>query len=134
MQLEPYRPEPPLHVDEVARAVIGAAIEVHRHLGPGFLESIYAAALVEELRLRQVRFREQLVVDVHYKGQLVGEHRLDLLVEDVLVVELKAVDALSAIHQAQTLSYLKACDLCLGLVINFRVPVLRQGVRRVVRT
>lgn len=125
--------EPGKAVDTLATKVIGAAIEVHRILGPGFLESVYEHALCVELGLRQIAFVSQSPVSVQYKGQPVGESRLDLLVADKLIVELKAVDALAPIHSAQVISYLKATGLVLGLLLNFNVPVLKQGgIKRVV--
>ncbi len=124
--------EPDSKLDQVAHAVIGAAIEVHRTLGPGFLESVYEEALAVELSLRGFGFRRQVPVAVGYKGRPVGEARLDFLVEDSLIVELKAVDELAPIHHAQVISYLKATGHHLALLINFNVPVLRDGIKRVV--
>lgn len=126
------RLEPSAHVDAIARAVIGAAIEVHRHLGPGFLASIYLGALRRELELRNLRVEPEAPADVIYKDALVGAHRIDLLVERELIVELKAVEAISSTHLAQVLSYLKARGLPLGLILNFRAPVMKQGIKRVV--
>jgi len=122
-----------MEVDPVARVVVDAALEVHRILGPGFLESVYEQALTVELGLRAVRFARQVPVAVTYKSVAVGEARLDLLVADRLVVELKACSSLP-IHLAQVLSYLKASDRSLALLINFNVPRLRQGIRRVIRS
>ena len=122
-------PEP---IDKVTEAVIGAAIEVHRTLGPGFLESIYEEALCVELSLRGVRFARQAPVGVDYKGHRIGESRLDLLVEDSVVVELKTVDALAQIHTAQVISYLKATGCRIGLIINFNVKRLTDGIKRIV--
>jgi GxxExxY protein len=124
--------EPGEVLDRLAHAVIGAAIEVHRHLGPGFLESTYQKALQVEFRLRGIPAAPQHPVGLTYKGAAVGEGFLDFLVEECLVVELKAVDKLAPIHTAQVISYLKATKLCLGLLINFNTPVLRDGVRRVI--
>jgi GxxExxY protein len=121
-------------LDRLAFAVIGAAIEVHWHLGPGYLESIYQGALCRELALRRMSFVSQPPVWVDYKGRRVGEGKLDLLVGSKLIVELKAVDELAPIHTAQVISYLKATDLKLGLLINFNVPKLKGSIRRVVRT
>ena len=121
-------------VDEIARQVLAAAVEVHRELGPGFLESVYENALAMELQLRGLPFARQVVVETAYKGHPVGESRLDLLVGGCLVVELKAVDGLNPLHTAQVLSYLKQTGHELGLLINFNVPVLLRGVRRIVRT
>ena len=126
--------EPPRDLDVLVHAVIGAALEVHRLLGPGFLESLYEEALSLELALRGVPFRRQAPIAVEYKGRPIGQARLDLLVSDPLIVELKAVETISAVHLAQILSYLKASRLQLGLVINFNVPELRRGIRRVIRS
>ena len=126
--------EPMGEVDSLAHAVIGAAIEVHRMLGAGFLESVYEEALCVEMQLRGIPFRRQVPVCVEYKGHRVGDSRLDLLVGEVLIVELKAVDALAPIHTAQVISYLKATGHRLGLIINFNVRVLKEGVKRVVLT
>jgi GxxExxY protein len=126
--------EPDAQLDRLAYQTIGAAIEVHRYLGAGFLESIYEAALAIELEKRKIAFQRQVGIDIQYKGVRIGESRLDLLVGNQLVVELKAVDALLPIHKAQVLSYLKAVNKPLGLLINFKVGVLRDGVQRVVLT
>jgi GxxExxY protein len=126
--------EPTQEIDNLAHAVIGAAIEVHRILGPGFLESVYEEALCVELELRGIPFSRQASVTVNYKGHTVGEGRLDLLVDNALIVEAKAVDALAPIHTAQVLSYLKATGHQLGLLINFNVPVLKDGIKRIVLT
>ena len=125
------RPEPPKYLDELAYDVIGAAIEVHRHLGPGFLESIYEVALSRELSERGIEHEVQVPIPVAYKGVVVGEHRLDLLIHSELVIELKAVEALSTAHVAQTLSYLRAGGFRLGLLMNFHAAVLRDGIRRI---
>lgn len=124
--------EPSRELDQFARSVIGAAIEVHRHLGPGFLEAVYEEAMLVELASRGLSVRRQVPIQLAYKGQTLPGAQLDLLVEDVLVVELKAVEALSSLHVAQVLSYLKAGAFQLGLLINFNVPLLRDGIRRVI--
>jgi GxxExxY protein len=118
--------------DPLSRSVIGAAIEVHRALGPGFLESVYEKALDIELKARGIPFVRQHPIGVVYKGQLVGEGQLDFLVDNQLVVELKAVESLLPIHSAQLLSYLKTTQCRIGLLINFNVPVLIKGVKRLV--
>lgn len=128
------RSEPGAGVDALCRRVIGAAIEVHRLLGPGFLESVYEEALCVELLLQDIRFARQVPVGVAYKGETVGEARIDLLVDDRLVVELKAVETLAPIHVAQVISYLKATRLTLGLLITFNVTILPRGIKRVVLT
>ena len=111
--------------------VIGAAIEVHRELGPGFLEHVYELALTNELTARLIPFERQVVLPIAYKGCVIAEHRADLVIDHQVVVELKAVRALEAVHLAQAVSYVKAGGFQLGLVINFNVPILRNGVRRV---
>jgi len=128
------RIEPDKAVDDVARVVIGAAIEVHKHLGPGYLESVYEQALAIELELREVPFKCQHAATVRYKGITVGEGRVDLLVADRLVVELKAVETLLPIHKAQVISYLRGTGLSLGLLINFNARTLREGIQRIVYT
>ena len=120
-------PEPPAHLDRLAHDAIGAAIEVHRVLGPGFSESTYEEALVLELGSRGIAVRRQVVVPIYYKEVQVSEARRDLLVDDELVVDLKAVESLSRLHGAQLLSYLRASDLQLGLLMNFNVPILKEG-------
>jgi len=126
--------EPSPKLDQLAHEVIGAAIEVHRTLGPGYLESVYEEALAIELALRGIPFTRQVVIAVDYKGHSVGESRLDLLVGGQLVTELKAVEALAPIHSAQVISYLKTTGHPLGLLINFNVCFLKDGVKRVVLT
>jgi GxxExxY protein len=124
--------EPSREVDAIAHQLIGAAIAVHRELGPGFLESVYERALAIELVRREIPFSQQSVQRIFYRGEIVGEHRLDLIVDGRLLVELKAVEAISNQHLAQMLSYLQATKLELGLVLNFHAHVLREGIRRVV--
>lgn len=124
--------EPPAELNRLTEAVIGAAIEVHRLLGPGLLEAVYEEALCVELGLRRIRVARQTNVDLRYKGHFVGRARLDLIVENQVVIELKAVEALHDIHQAQLISYLRATGFKLGLLINFNVPVLRDGIKRVI--
>jgi len=125
-------PEPNEQVDSLAHAVIGAAIEVHRELGPGFLESVYDEALAVELALRKIPFLRKPVVGVRYKGVAVGEGIPDLIVGGLLVVELKAVEAVHPIHRAQVISYLKASGLPLGLILNFKVVLLKDGIERII--
>ena len=124
--------EPSAEVNALSHEVIGAAIEVHRVLGPGFLEAVYEEALCVELASRGVPFSRQITFGVDYKGHRVGESRLDLLVGDSLIVELKAVESLLLVHKAQALSYLRATSRSLAIIINFNVPVLKDGVKRVV--
>jgi len=113
-------------------AVIGAAIEVHRTLGPGFLESVYEEALCFELSKRAIDIERQVEVPIKHKGHAVGKGRLDILVEKKLIVELKTVENFVPMHQAQVISYLKVSGLQLGLLVNFKVPVLKQGIKRII--
>ncbi len=112
--------------------VIGAAIEVHRFFGPGLLESAYELALEHELRIRGFAVERQKAVALKYKTITLGDgFRLDLLVDDSLVVEVKAIDLLQPIHEAQLLTYLRLSRKRLGLLINFNVPVLKTGIKRI---
>ena len=111
-----------------------SALEVHRHLRPGYLESIYERALAVEFARQQIPFERQVSIEVTYEHVLVGEHRLDLVAGHAVVIELKAVEILSTAHLAQVLSYLRATNYELGLLINFNAPVLKDGIRRVVRS
>ncbi|MEM6257109.1 MAG: GxxExxY protein [Planctomycetota bacterium] len=120
------------HLNRLSEAVIGAAIEVHRHLGIGFLESTYEKALSMELELRNIKHERQVPVALDYKGQSIGDGKLDLLVDNCLIVELKAISNLVDAHKTQVLAYLKATDFKLGLLINFHSPLLKDGVRRIV--
>ena len=121
-------------IEELAYKVIGCAIEVHRVVGPGYLESVYENALAVELEKQGIVFERQYPVDIEYKGVNVGQGRIDLLVAGIIILELKAVDQLAPIHQAQVISYLKATDLQLGLLINFNTDVLKDGIKRIVLT
>ena len=116
--------------DPLTHAIIGHAIEVHRQLGPGLLEATYEEALCIELRSGGLAYRRQVGVPVLYKGHLIGEHRPDLVVEDKVVVEVKSVERLNAVHQAQTLAYMRVLQLRVGLLLNFNSDVLRTNVRR----
>jgi len=118
--------------DPLTEKIIGAAIEVHRHLGPGLLESIYEEALCLELNLRNIPFQRQVAVNVTYKGHTIKGQRIDLLVDDKVIVELKAVSHLPDIATAQVLSYLKATNLKRALLINFGLSRLVDGVKRFV--
>lgn len=120
-------------INDISSAIIGAAIEVHRTLGPGLLESAYEQSLAHELSLRQIPFQRQKPLPVDYKGiRLDCGYRLDFLVDDLVVVEIKAIEVLLPIHQAQLLSYLKRGGWKLGLLINFHAPLLREAIKRVV--
>ena len=119
------------HVNVLTREIIGAAIEVHRNLGPGRLESAYRRCLMHELFLRGIHFRNECPLPLEYKGlRLDSGYRLDLLVENAVVVEAKSVESLASIHEAQLLTYLKLGGWTVDLLINFNVDVLKNGIRR----
>jgi GxxExxY protein len=122
-----------MHMNELTEKVIGGAIEVHRHLGPGLLEHPYEECLCRELSLRQIKFERQKPMPIEYKGiKLDCGYRVDVLVENQLPLELKAVEELLPLHDAQLLTYMKLGDWKVGLLINFNVPVLKDGMRRLV--
>jgi GxxExxY protein len=112
--------------------VIGACIEVHRHLGPGFLEQIYHRALCVELDKRGIAYSKERRIAVTYKGHTLANHELDLLVESHVIVEIKAVSQLEEIHGSQLVSYLRATGLRAGLLVNFNKVVLKAGLRRII--
>ena len=119
--------------DNLTERIIGCAIEVHRALGPGLLESAYEDCLCHELRENRIQYRRQITLPVSYKSvQLESGFRIDLLVEDRVVLELKAVEQILPVHEAQLLTYLKLGRFPIGLLMNFHVPVLKQGIRRMV--
>ena len=126
--------EPTKRADELAHQVIGAAIEVHRILGPGYLESVYEEALAVEFTLRDIPFERQRPIVLDFKGHTVGDSRLDYMVGGELIVELKALDIVPPIQVAKVINYLKITGLQLGLVINFNVMQLRDGIKRIVQT
>ncbi len=119
--------------DKLSEQVIGCALDVHRHLGPGLLESTYEQCLAHELSLNRISFKLQHPLPVHYKGITLNcGYRVDILVEDVLVIELKSVEEITAVHEAQLLTYMKLSQVQIGLLINFNVRLLRNGIRRFV--
>jgi len=119
--------------DDLSNKVLGCAIEVHRELGPGLLESAYEQCLAYELNQARIPFRLQVGLPVEYKQtKLDCGYRIDLLVEDKLIVELKTVDQLLKIHEAQVLTYMKLAKMKVGLLSNFNVPMLRKGIKRLV--
>jgi GxxExxY protein len=120
--------------EQLASDVIAAAIEVHRHLGPGLPETSYRRAMSRELTLRHIPHTCECAVPIHYKGELVGEGRVDILVAGRLVVEVKVVECVNKIHVAQTIAYLQALKLQLGLILNFNVAIMKDGIRRVINT
>jgi len=119
-------------LQEPTEAIIAGAVEVHRELGPGFLEKIYENALVLELEARGHEVERQVAVNVGYRGQTIGRHRLDLLVDDQVVVEIKSVKALAQAHKAQLRSALKAAGKRVGLLMNFNQATLASGLKRVI--
>lgn len=122
-----------LYEKELTGRIIGAAIEVHRGLGPGLLESAYQACLAQEFLVRGLPFEQQKPLPLEYKGvQVDCGYRLDSIVGVKVVVELKAVDAIHKVHEAQLLTYLKLTGCRVGLLINFNVPVLKDGIKRMV--
>jgi GxxExxY protein len=119
-----------MEIHKITETIIGSAIEVHRHLGPGLLESAYQSCLAREMALRGLEFEQQKELPTNYKGiQLDCGNRLDFRVENSVIVELKTVEALLPIHEAQLLTYLKLACCKIGLLINFNVPVLKKGIK-----
>jgi GxxExxY protein len=123
----------PDSLNQLSERVIGCAIAVHRSLGPGLLESAYDGAFCIELAHRRLQFLRQVQSPIEYRGLPVGAYRLDFLVEDSLVVELKSVERMDYVYVAQMLTYLRATGKRLGLILNFNVPALKSGIRRVIR-
>jgi GxxExxY protein len=122
----------PEDVERIAQATIGCGIEVHRRLGPGFLEGVYHDAMAIELDLAGLAGRREVPVTLFYRDRPLREHRVDLIVEERIILELKAVERLERIHQAQVISYLRATGLRIGLLMNFNTEQLKSGLRRVV--
>ena len=121
-----------MDINDLTGKVIGAAIEVHKLLGPGLLESTYERCLCHELDLRDIVYEQQKELPVEYKGIVLDcGYRLDLVIENRLIVELKACDSIEKIHKAQLLTYLKLTGIDVGLLINFNVPVLKDGIARI---
>ncbi len=119
--------------NSITNEIIGAAIEVHRELGPGLMESIYEECLSIELTNRNISFEQQKIIPILYKQQVIQSNfRLDLLVENKVIAELKAVEYLLSVHEAQLLTYLKLTECKIGLLINFNVPVLKNGIKRMI--
>jgi GxxExxY protein len=118
------------YTDRLSHSVIGAALEVHKTLGPGYLEIVYERALAIEFQLRNIPFTNQVLIKLDYKRQSIGENRLDFIIDNLIVVELKSIDLFAPIHTAQMISYLKSSKCKVGLLLNFNVPVLKHGIRR----
>ena len=119
-------------LNSLTEKIIGCAIEVHRVLGPGLLENTYEEALCIELASAGLPFVKQVAIPIRYKGRMLGEYRLDLLVADAVIVELKSVERMDPVFQAQLMTYLRAADKRLGLLINFNSRLLHDGVKRVI--
>jgi GxxExxY protein len=131
MDITTSRPIPET-TEHVASGVIGAAIEVHRHLGPGFLERIYHEALALELHARCIGFERERSIAVHYKGVAISGQRIDLIVGDCLIVELKAAARIDPAHEAKMISYLRTTGCRLGLMLNFNARTMKEGIKRIV--
>jgi GxxExxY protein len=128
---EPQRHEDTKNkADTLTHSIIGAAIEVHRSLGPGLLESIYEEALCIELDVREIRYDRQLHVPATYKGRSLGDYKVDLIVEDLVIVEVKSVSTVLPVLQAQLLTYMRLTKKRVGLLINFNAPVVKEGITR----
>jgi GxxExxY protein len=117
---------------EITEKILSCAIDVHRQLGPGLLESVYESALSIELRYRGIPFKRQVGFPLYYRDELISEHRPDLIVEDTVIVEVKTVERFAPIHTAQMLTYLRVTSLQLGLLLNFNSETMKAGIRRVV--
>lgn len=120
-------------LNKISKQVLDAAIEVHKQLGPGLLESVYEYCLCKELELRKIKYKKQVKIPIFYKNEPIGsDYIIDILVEDELILELKAVEKVLPVHKAQLLSYLRLTDRRLGILINFNVPRLVEGWKRVI--
>lgn len=123
---------PMTDLNAITENIIGCAIEVHKTLEPGLLESFYDKAMCYEIRAKGMRYQNQLSVPILYKGAMLGEHRIDMIVEDEIIVELKAVDRMDPVFKAQILSYMRMTNKKPGLLINFNVPYLKDGIQRII--
>jgi GxxExxY protein len=120
-----------IEYEKIGRKIVHAAFEVHRELGPGLLESVYEICLVEELRNLHLEVQRQILLPVVFKGKVLNkEFCIDILVENSIVIELKAVEVLLPVHEVQLLTYMKLADIKLGYLINFNVPLIKQGIKR----
>ena len=117
-------------INEITERIIGAAIEVHKHLGPGLLESVYEESLCYEFELQKIRFQRQILIPAVYKQKKVGEYRLDILVEDAVIVEIKSVERFDPVFEAQILTYLRLTQKKIGLLINFNSRLWKDGIKR----
>ena len=119
-------------IDTLTEKIIGAAIEVHKHLGPGLLENVYEEALCHEFSLQNIYFQRQIPIKAIYKGKEVGEYRLDLLIENTIIVEIKSVERFDSVFEAQVLTYLRISAKKVGLLLNFNSRLLKEGIKRFV--
>ena len=119
------------YTNKLSYEIIGATIEVHKELGPGLLEAIYQEALCVELADRNIPYEKEKSIAVYYKKQLVGDYRIDILVDNRIVIELKSVEKILPVHMAQTMTYLKITGCRLGLLINFNTKMMKQGITRI---
>ncbi len=119
-------------LNDITEKIIGCAIEVHRHLGPGLLEHAYEEALCVELQLQSLNYQRQVAVPFSYKDRPIGEYRIDLLVEDEIIVEIKSVERYDPVFEAQVLTYLKITGKKIGLLINFNSRLLKNGIKRLI--
>lgn len=120
-------------IEFLAHEIVGSAIAVHKQMGPGLLESVYVECLMKELFLRNISVQKQVQLPLLYKGiKLNKEFYIDLLVEELVIIEVKACESLLPVHEAQLLSYLKLADIRLGFLINFNIPLLKNGIKRMV--
>lgn len=124
--------EPDSELDALVSQIFAAALEVHRTLGPGFVEQVYEEALCMELDLRSIPYTRQHPIAVHYKGRQVGEGRVDVLVDGRLILELKAVETILPVHRAQLISYMRTAHHHLGILINFKAHLMTEGFKRVI--
>jgi GxxExxY protein len=119
--------------EEITEKIIAAAIEVHRELGPGLLESVYEECLCRELDVKSIGFERQKELPIRYKGNEIGGHyRIDLLVDNSVIVELKSIETILRVHEAQVLTYMRMSGIGIGLLLNFNVDILRNGIKRFV--
>ena len=117
--------------NKLSKQILDASLTVHKEMGPGLLESVYESCLFQELSLRNIEVKSQVFLPLHYKGvELNKDFRIDMLVENEIIIELKAVDTILPVHEAQIISYLKLADKKLGFLINFNVPLIKNGFRR----
>lgn len=116
--------------DDLTGKIIGCAIEVHRQLGPGLLESVYESALAVELEMSGIHYQRQIEIPINYRGKVIGAHKLDFIVEKAVVLELKSIERFDPVFEAQLLTYMRIANLKLGLLINFNSRLLHEGIKR----